>query len=463
MSTTAGVLSERGRGLAGAIAAARSEGTLARLGLGLVALHVLDDSFFQPQPGTSGDDHLVSGLVPFAVLLLVAAAYPRLRAGVRASVAAALGLFGVVTGIEAVYYLDAGRFSGDDYTGLVAIPGGLLLIGVGALTLWRSRRPGPSAPRRWVRRALLAAGTFVLGYLIVFPFLISYVLTHSARAFLPADHVGAAHENVVFTTADGLRLRGWYVPSKNGAAVIAFPGRKGTQRAARMVARHGYGVLLFDRRGEGESEGDPNAFGWGGHQDVAAAVRFLQRRRDVEHDRIGGIGLSVGGEMMLESAAKSPGLKAVVSEGAGERSVREYFDMTGSAKWLEIPTSVALTTGVALFSDKTPPESLKDLVGRIAPTPVFFIYGEQGQDGERNLNPTYYRSAREPKAIWKVSGAGHTGGIDARPKEYERRVIRFFNRALLGPGVRRGSGVSQQAPDRARGARDRSAGDASAG
>ena len=431
MSTAAGVLSERDRGRGRALGAARLEASLAGVGLAVIALHVLDDSFFQPQPGTSAGDHLVSGLVPFAVLFGAAMIYARLRAGLRASLAVALGLFGVATGIEAVYYLDAGRLSGDDYTGLLAIPGGLLLVGVGAVTLWRSRHAGPSLPRRWLRRALLAAGTVVLGYLIVLPFLLSHVLTHSARAFVPSDHVGAAHENVVFKTADGLRLRGWYVPSKNGAAVIAFPGRKGTQRPARVLARHGYGVLLFDRRGEGESDGDPNAFGWAGHQDVAAAVRFLQRRPDVEQDRIGGIGLSVGGEMMLESAAKSPGLKAVVSEGAGERSVREYLDMTGSRKWLEIPTSMALTAGIALFSNTPPPESLKDLVGRIAPTPVFFIYGERGQDGERNLNPTYYRSAGEPKAIWKVPGSGHTGGINARPKEYERRVIGFFDRTLL--------------------------------
>ena len=43
-----------------------------------------------------------------------------------------------------------------------------------------------------------------------------------------------------------------------------------------MLARHGYGVLLFDRRGEGESEGDPNIFGWQGERDIHAAVAFLQ-------------------------------------------------------------------------------------------------------------------------------------------------------------------------------------------
>ena len=414
------------------IKAAGLETSLAVAGLAVIAVHVLDDRFLQPQPGTSAGDHLVSGLAPAAVLLAVAASYPRLRPGLRASLAIVLGLFGVVIGIEAVYYLDAGRFSGDDYTGLVAIPAGLLLLGLGATTLWRSRRSTGSLGRRWVRRSLVAVVALVGTYLLVAPFLVSYILTHSARAFVPADHVGARHENVAFRTADGLRLRGWYVPSKNGAAVISFPGRKGTQKPARILARHGYGVLLFDRRGEGESEGDPNAFGWRGYRDVAAALRFLQGRPDVEGDRIGGIGLSVGGEMMLESAAKAPGLKAVVSEGAGERSVRENLDMTGSQKWLQIPSAAAITAGTALFSDNRPPESLKDLVGRIAPTPVLLVYGEHGQDGERNLNPTYYRSAGEPKEIWEVRGSGHVGGIDAQPKEYERRVIGFFDRNLLG-------------------------------
>ena len=139
---------------------------------------------------------------------------------------------------------------------------------------------------------------------------------------MPANDLRVAYEDVKFTTSDGLELEGWYVPSKNGAAVIAFPGRNGPQAKTRMLARHGYGVLLFDRRGEGKSDGDPNSWGWGGDRDVKAAIDYLQRRPDVDPDRIGGIGLSVGGEMMIETAAETDELKAVVSEGAGARGRR---------------------------------------------------------------------------------------------------------------------------------------------
>ena len=99
---------------------------------------------------------------------------------------------------------------------------------------------------------------------VMFPLAESYVITHSARAYVPTRS-WAPRENVSFTTSDGLRLHGWFVPSKNGATVISFPGRKGPQKPARLLVSEGYGVLLFDRRGEGESDGDPNALGWKAH------------------------------------------------------------------------------------------------------------------------------------------------------------------------------------------------------
>jgi uncharacterized protein len=408
-----------------ALGCGRRERGLLLLGVGTIAVHIVDDSFVQPQPGTSAGDHLVGGLVPLAVLGLAVFAYPRLRAGARAVMALLLGAFGLGVASEAWYYTREVGASGDDYTGLLAIPAGLILLAVGVVTLWRSRRQDRPLWRRYGRRVLIVVGSLVALMVVVYPLVYSYGMTHVGRAAVPEPELGADFENVTFTTDDGLELTGWYVPSRNGAVVIAFPGRKGTQRPARVLIRHGYGVLLFDRRGEGDSEGDPNAVGWNGTRDVEAAVAYLHRRSDVDPARIGGIGLSVGGEMLLEAAAESDDLKAVVSDGAGIRSAREASLMPSA-----LPIWAGLTAGTAVFSGHAPPPNLNDVVDRISPRPVFFIYASSGQGGEE-LSQDYYESARQPKLVWKVPGATHTNGIEARPREYERRMIGFFDGALL--------------------------------
>jgi hypothetical protein len=406
-----------------------SERALATGAVAVVALHVVDDNFMQPQPGTSAADHLVSGLVPLVCLGFGAALYGRVGPGLRAAIALMLGYFGVLAGTEAFHYTRAVGPSGDDYTGLLSIPAGLLLIGVGTVTLWRSRRRDDHLWWRYGRRLLLAAGAAFAAMAFLFPVALSYIVTHASRAHVPAVDLGTAYQNVAFTTSDGLRLKGWYIRSRNGAAVISFPGRASSQKRAKMLARHGYGVLLFDRRGEGESEGDPNLLGWQGERDIHAAVAFMQRRSDVDPERIGGIGLSVGGEMMIEAAAESTALKAIVTEGASSRSVRDEIANPGG-QWQELIGNGVATAATAIFSNNLPPASLKSLVPKIAPRPVFFVYGEHGQPAEQPANDAFYEAAGPPKAIWRVLASGHIGGIDAQPREYERRIVAFFDNAL---------------------------------
>ena len=393
------------------------------LGVGVIALHAIDDNFAQPQAGTVASDHLVSGFVPLAVLAFAAWVFPRLSGGRQGALALVLGVLGLAAGGEAVHY----AAGGDDFTGFAALGAGLLLLGVGVSTLWRTRRMDG---HRFVRRALLGVAGVVLFAFAVLPVGMAYVTVHVARAAVPPPRLGAAHENVTLKTSDGLRLKGWYVPSRNGAVVIAFPGRKGPQPHTRMLVRHGYGVLLFDRRGEGESEGDPNSWGWGGTRDLQAAVAYLERRPDVRDGRIGGLGLSVGGELMIETAATTPGLKAVASEGAGIRSLREALETPGNAKWIPSVFKAIETVATATFSNRTPPPNLKTLVTKLAPRPLLLMYSGHGQGGEIDLNPVFHRAAGPTATLWQIPGAGHVGGIRAQPAEYERRVIAFFDAAL---------------------------------
>jgi dienelactone hydrolase len=158
-------------------------------------------------------------------------------------------------------------------------------------------------------------------------------------------------------------------------------------------------------------------------------VSFLQSRSDVDPGRIGGIGLSVGGEMMIEAAAESDALAAFVSEGASGRSVRDDLANSG-VMWQNLIGDAVATVGTAVATSNTPPEDLKSLVGK-STTPAFFVYGEHGQYIEEPANKGFYAEAKGPKEIWEVPGSKHMGGIDAQPAAYEQRIVGFFDRFLL--------------------------------
>ena len=409
---------------------ARTERGLVTIALGAVALHVADDNYLQPEPGTSPLDHLASGLIPIGVLAAAAALYPRLRAGARATLALTFGALGITFGVPSAYWLLEGEASGDHYTsGPLSIAAGIALMVTGLAVLWRSRRSYGSRRRTYARRAVTTAASLPLAFAIFmvagFPVGFAYVYTHTGRGVVEPD-LRVPYEQVTMTTSDSLELTGSYVPSKNRAAVILFPGATRSAEA-RMLVRHGYGVLLLNPRGQGTSEGD--TVRWAGDRDLLAGAEYLKTRPDVDASRIGGFGFSVGGEILIEAAAQSKDFAAIVSEGAGYPAGEA--DLTGAGRILR-PSISVLGQAVAVFSNHGPPPQIVDRIGQIAPRPVFLVYAKPGMGGEVERQPKYYAAAGSPKQIWLVPGADHTGGLEAQPAEYERRVVDFFDRALLG-------------------------------
>ena len=397
----------------------------------VVALHTITDAFIAREPGVELADHAVSGLVPLALLAAGVAGYALMRPGLRAVLALALGFLAIEGFALVVADSRAVRMRADDLTGLALAPAGLALIALGVVLLWQSRK----RQGRWLlRRSLLGAAAVLGVYWVLLPVGIALMATHRPREATEPVDLGRAPQPVLLRTADGLDLRGSYVTSRNGAAVIVVPGSVSRAAQAHALVRHGYGVLMLDMRGYADSDGDPNMFGWSGAKDVDAGVAFLARRPDVRDGRIGGLGFSVGGEVMLEAAARNPGLRAVVADGAGERSVRESR-LRGRAGWLSLPSYLVQTAAVAVLSGDWPPPSLVDLVPRIAPRPLLLI-GAGSDNGGEDLKPHYFAAAREPKAFWKIPEAGHTGGYAARPREYALRLTDFFDAALLARPAR---------------------------
>jgi fermentation-respiration switch protein FrsA (DUF1100 family) len=392
------------------------ETRVVRIAFAVISVAVLDDAFVHLEPGTSIADHLASGLIPITVAVVLAVVYPRLRPGLR-------GLTGLVCGTLAIV-------AGIVDTALLSAAAGAALFAVGAIVLWQSRRLDERPLRRYGRRGLVGVVGLIGVYLVVLPLAFALVANHKVRSPVSVVDLGRTAQRVQLTTRDGLALVAWYVPSRNRAAVIVFPGHEGPVPHARMLVRHGYGALMVDRRGEGASEGDYNARGWGGELDLEAAIDFLSRTKGVDPQRIGGLGLSVGGELLLQTAAQDQRLRAVVSEGAGEQSLNDQMqipDVPKALRWLS-PMTVETAAGVVL-ANRWPPSGLAGVVPRIAPRPVLLISGGSG-NADEELNAVYRAAGGPTVTQWEIPQASHTGGLAAEPREYERRVVGFFDAAL---------------------------------
>jgi hypothetical protein len=305
-----------------------------------------------------------------------------------------------------------------------------VLVGLAAFIPWRHRAErATSAPRRWLRRALVAAAGLLTVLFVLGPMSLGIIETHRWREAI-GDRPSAAYRDVRFRASDGLELAGWYRPSRNGAAVLLVHGgggdRTGAVAHAEMLARHGYGVLVYDARGRGDSDGSPNGYGWDWGKDVDGALAFLESRRDVRPDRIGALGLSTGADVLIEVAARRRDLAAVVADGAAAGSFEDWRRLRGGD--VGLPTGWVMFTTMRVLSGDRPGPPLQDLIAQVrAPT----LLVSAGEAEERDFNALYNEVGNPAVEHWNLPDAHHTAAIRERPGEYERRVVAFFDAALL--------------------------------
>jgi uncharacterized protein len=288
----------------------------------------------------------------------------------------------------------------------------------------------------WIRFFI---GLFIALFVVV-PIGLAYFLGHPNRypvcCTTPAD-LGFSYETITFPATDGTKLSGWYIPSKNGAAVIAVHAnggnRTGVMYHAQILAQQGYGVLLFDVRGFGESEGSLIPYPEGGMaEDVIGAVRYLQNRPDIEAGRIGALGLSMGAVIVLRAAAESADIQAVVADGADEMlSIDEVADFKEMPSVLKQYFQAASLIAFRIMGVTTqfPGPMVSENIARIAPRPVLLI--STGTDEEQKDNRLFYAQAHNPKTLWELPDVAHINGLFAQADEYQSRVLTFFDQALL--------------------------------
>lgn len=277
----------------------------------------------------------------------------------------------------------------------------------------------------------------IIMYVVIRPVYAAYLFTHPPRFRVsfrtPAD-LGVSYEDVVLTSADGVRLSGWYVPSRNGAAVILLHGHSGNRLAvmyhAEVLIKAGYGVLLFDLRAHGSSGGRLFTPGKNTPDDVLAAVAYLSKRPDVKADGIGIFGVSVGGLLAIQAAARTVAIRAIAADGPSPATLQDIPPpRTLLGRFLNRPLQVYYTKAVYFFARTASLPSLMDVLPHLGPRPLLLI--TTGRAAEQQMVRNFYQAASQPKYLWEIPESSHANGWHVRPDEYAYRLTSFFNHALL--------------------------------
>jgi len=291
------------------------------------------------------------------------------------------------------------------------------------------RKPsGRKRVSRWIVSLILAA---VVGLYILMPIGFGIAAVYPAKQTVGGPPAG--FQTVALQTDDSVSLAAWYAPPINGATIILVHGAGGSRQEmrshAQMLTRHGYGVLALDLRGFGESEGVTNRFGWRGTSDIGAAVAYLQARGEAQI--IGGLGSSLGGEVLLGAASTYPALRAIVADGATRRCVEELRALPSERPLVRNFVARVMYATVRVLSGDRPPAPLLDSMAAADSTSFLLIAGG-ANELEVAFNELFTATVGERATLWVAPDAPHTGAFSLYPDEYERRVIAFFDAALLG-------------------------------
>ena len=192
-----------------------------------------------------------------------------------------------------------------------------------------------------------------------------------------------------------------------------------------MLAAQGYGVLLYDSRGRGHSEGSPNGYGWDWRHDVDGAMAFLKGRPDVEPGRIGALGLSTGADVLVDVAPDHDDIAAIVADGTAAGSYEDWHRLRGDEAGV-VPGWIMFKTMEVLSGDPQSP-ALEDRVADIR-QPTLLI--SAGTAEEYEFGVLYDKVGNPNVEHWNLPKATHTAAIRQAAKPYEARVTAFFEREL---------------------------------
>lgn len=236
-----------------------------------------------------------------------------------------------------------------------------------------------------------------------------------------------------------LRLQAYYVPAQtatNKTIVIAH-GYMGSNvkmaKYIRLFHQQGYNVLAPNDRGHGSSQGNYAGYGWPDRLDYLKWLKTLLHKTG-QQTEIGLFGVSMGGAtVMYLSGEQLPVQVKAIVEDCGYSSINGElnYQRTQMFSWLPawplMPTLNLLVRARAGY-DWNQGDALKSLSRN--KLPIFFIHGDRDTFVPTKMVYQNYRATSAPKKLWVVPKATHADSLATAPKQYAKRVGRFFSQYL---------------------------------
>ena len=280
--------------------------------------------------------------------------------------------------------------------------------------------------------ALAALLLFGIGGTLWFSYRQAYNYVHPRRLEPPGGDLlrenAIPYQEIELLTSDGIRLAAWYTPPRNGALILVAHGY-GDRRSEdfyNLFAEKGYGVLAWDFRGHGASDGDLVTLGYYETLDVKAALDYALAQPGVEH--VGGWGGSMGGVTMIRATAGYPEIEALVAD-SPFAALEDEFDLRVPYPLLNPLIRIFAEGETGLCLDLVRPI---DDIGQISPRPVFLIQGMRDTMVPLDSAQRLYDAAGEPRQLWTEPDAPHMNMYSFYRARYTKRVINFFDTYLLG-------------------------------
>lgn len=281
---------------------------------------------------------------------------------------------------------------------------------------------------------LKTLGKIILGFGILLNILSLiglYDALHPPRIVPPGNTLreeSIPFQEVDLVTQDGIRLSAWYTPPQKGTVILLAHGY-GDNRPEwlyAMLAKKGYGVLAWDARAHGESDGEISTISYLETLDVKAGIDYVMSQPNVEH--IGAWGGSMGGATMIRAAAEFPQIEALVVD-SSFASLNDEIDFLAPYPLVNPMAKFFMGLSLNVDMEEISPVAL---IGMISPRPVYIIQGTGDTVASPESAMELYEAAGEPRYLWTAENVIHLGMYLDNPGKYKRRVVGFFDKNLLG-------------------------------